>query len=634
MLFFSSVVTDLKYLRWYETIFLIIFASALVVFSFIDFNAIKPDADPNMSIWKWTNDKNNGYELWERVISALSGVASFTGAMTVVMTAKGLYSLFFWGYINVVLYGTYAFVYGYTGDAQLNIMFYLPLMIYGQFRWFHNMKGPVVRMRFMNPLKWFLALSLCVGLGFAFYYEIPEFSKAIEGYYVFEDDEIPHRLDAISNALSILGQILLNGRYMEQWLFWITSNCIQIAMYAGVAGFGQDINILLMFSLFQLNALRGLYVWFSTNYNYWKKRKGLIVGKFYPFHNGHKALIEYGLANCDVLSVVIIYKDDETVSGTARYNMIKETFKDEINNHRLDLQMRKDTWNRDDDSAFWAKKALEFMDGFRPNVVFTSENYGDQWAGFIGCQHMMFDKKRERNFISGTIVRKNPYASWEHLPAATRNYYRIKLVFVGAESTGKTTMAKKIANKYNIPYVKEHARDYIQNSDRKTNHVDANGDTFITMNFMAKDFENIAKKQEEEISKACNTDSPIVVCDTDGFVTHYWMNRYLDYDRNVRSFKRIEKLLKSYSRDNTRYYVVSLIDENTPFVQDGMRDGEYARLAMDSLIKSDILSSTLPYTFLSGTYENRERQLEKIVSSYINPEVDLSDEMSNDVFEN
>ena len=47
----------------------------------------------------------------------------------------------------------------------------------------------------------------------------------------------------------------------------------------------------------------------------------------------------------------------------------------------------------------------------------------------------------------------------------------IKVVLFGPESTGKTTLAKKLARHYNSVWVREYAREYLQhkwNNQRKT----------------------------------------------------------------------------------------------------------------------------------------------------------------------
>ena len=47
--------------------------------------------------------------MWRRVMMGLSGGASFTGALCVVLITKGKFSSYFWGLINTSLYGLFAF---------------------------------------------------------------------------------------------------------------------------------------------------------------------------------------------------------------------------------------------------------------------------------------------------------------------------------------------------------------------------------------------------------------------------------------------------------------------------------------------------------------------------------------------
>ena len=51
------------------------------------------------------------------------------GVVCVVLVTKGKVSNFFWGAINSLLYGLFAYAYGYAGDAQLNLFYYLPLQV-------------------------------------------------------------------------------------------------------------------------------------------------------------------------------------------------------------------------------------------------------------------------------------------------------------------------------------------------------------------------------------------------------------------------------------------------------------------------------------------------------------------------
>src|SRR5712671_1349668 len=58
-------------------------------------------------------------------------------------------------------------------------------------------------------------------------------------------------------------------------------------------------------------------------------KKGLVIGKFMPFHKGHKALIDFAMRNCDELIVLICAEINEPIPAAQRYMWLKEA----LNNH-------------------------------------------------------------------------------------------------------------------------------------------------------------------------------------------------------------------------------------------------------------------------------------------------------------
>lgn len=261
--FFKSAIVDLKCFNRYELCFLIFFASLSIVLSIVDFNHIfKINDDPH--VLGWENDRDNGFSYGERIIMTMSGIISFSGALSVVLTSRGKLGSYFWGLINTILYGLFAWVYKYSGDAQLNLFFFLPMQFVGIYMWMNKRDEEETAIpRQLNWWQWIVTLAFTGGISVAFFYEIPEFSKALSGYYFFENDLTPHVLDAVTCGLSVTAQLLLLGRYADQWYFWILDDILQIAMFSGVAGFGVNFNILFMWCLFLVNAFYGLYCWLT-----------------------------------------------------------------------------------------------------------------------------------------------------------------------------------------------------------------------------------------------------------------------------------------------------------------------------------------------------------------------------------
>ncbi|CAF1034204.1 unnamed protein product [Didymodactylos carnosus] len=227
-----------------------------------DFNSLI-NKQTNRSLFKWTNDLNDGRELWRRILLSLSGLASFLNALYIVLVIKGKLSSYMWGVIAAIIYGVFAFAYGYVGDAQLNIMVFLPMQLIGAYLWSNQLDSELtIRVHALSILKWIFVIILCAALAPMFYWEIPAFSKLITKQYIFETMITPHILDALTNSLSVVAQVLVIFRYWEQYILWLAVNVMNIIMYSGLLQTPLDINLLLAWIVSSIYTLVGLYTWF------------------------------------------------------------------------------------------------------------------------------------------------------------------------------------------------------------------------------------------------------------------------------------------------------------------------------------------------------------------------------------
>jgi nicotinamide mononucleotide transporter PnuC len=259
---FRSIIPDLRHFPLPLTIFVIFFGAILIVFNIIDFEVLRNKT--GQSVLKWVNDEAAGVATWRRALMLLSGVASFTGAVCVVLCAMGLFSTYFWGVINTITYGLFSIAYGYAGDTQLNLMFYMPMNLIGIYTWYKRVDAEEVAIsRSLSWMQRLLVVVVCVGLGTAFYYEIPAFARAVTGVYFFEGQMAPRVCDASTNAMSIVAQVLMMFRFWEQWVLWIIVDIIQVLMYSGAVGPELNVNVFLMWFLFLCNAFFGCWRWWK-----------------------------------------------------------------------------------------------------------------------------------------------------------------------------------------------------------------------------------------------------------------------------------------------------------------------------------------------------------------------------------
>lgn len=327
-----------------------------------------------------------------------------------------------------------------------------------------------------------------------------------------------------------------------------------------------------------------------------KYNTGLVIGKFYPFHNGHKYLIETALKNVNSLTVIICQTDSYKIPAAIRSGWIKETFPG-IDIRILEHDAILDS-NSTSVSKIWATNTVQFL-GFIPDAVFSSENYGERYAKFMGSHHVLVDLERGRFPISGTKIRSDIHKYWEYLPKATQSYFLKKVVVLGAESTGTTTLAKDLAKHYQTVWTPEYGRLYSEGKLYAKNN-----------SWNSKEFLHIASVQNSLEDKLANSANQLLVCDTDAFATTLWHERYMGKEN-----KELDMLVK---KEKPLLYIVTDVD--IPFVQDGTRDGEHLRSWMHNRFMEKLKHGGAKFIVVSGNKHIRLKQavteINKLISIF------------------
>jgi nicotinamide riboside kinase len=177
-------------------------------------------------------------------------------------------------------------------------------------------------------------------------------------------------------------------------------------------------------------------------------------------------------------------------------------------------------------------------------------------------------------------VRADPVGRWWDLPRATRAGLALRVVLVGAESTGKTTLAAGLAGALRARggawgatrWVPEYGRAYWMT--RVAVERAANPLTGFDLDWRSAEFTHIAARQTREEEAAAREGGPVLVCDTDAFATALWHERYTGRVSPDVS-PRVDTL------PGRRLYLLADVAD-APFVQDGWRDGERIREAMNA----------------------------------------------------
>ncbi len=233
----------------------------------------------------------------------------------------------------------------------------------------------------------------------------------------------------------------------------------------------------------------------------------------------------------------------------------------------------------------WAENCTRLL-GFVPDVVFTSEDYGDPFAACLGCRHVLVDRARQAVPVSGTAVRADPFGNWDYLEPVVRAFYARRVVLIGAESTGKTTLAIDLAAALGTAWVPEYGRIYWEQKM-------ARGEPNV---WVPDEFVTIARGQCEREDAAARDANRVLICDTDAFATRVWFHRYVG---------GWSPAVDAVAREHRRPDLYLLTDIATPFFQDGTRDGELIREWMHRTFVDELTADDRPFVRVTGTPAER-----------------------------
>ena len=180
-----------------------------------------------------------------------------------------------------------------------------------------------------------------------------------------------------------------------------------------------------------------------------------------------------------------------------------------------------------------------------------------------------------------------------------------KIVIVGPESTGKSTLSENLANHFKTEWVREYAREYL----------DKNGtdDTFenlyeIAEGQLAGEDAGLKKLKEKGLDNISQNTIPLII-DTDMYVIKVWSEFVFNKCDN--------RVLSEIAKRKYDGYI--LCNTDVPWVQDSMR--EYPDLVTREKLfyyyKEELSEQTTPWTIITGCYETRTQQAIDFVNSLL-----------------
>ena len=311
-------------------------------------------------------------------------------------------------------------------------------------------------------------------------------------------------------------------------------------------------------------------------------RHGLVLGKFYPLHAGHQALVRAAAARCERVTVQVLGSSVESIPLDVRAGWVRAEHPD------VDVVSGMDEAEVDFDSPAAWDAHMPVIEGLLDapvDVAFTSDPYGAELARRLGATWVQVDPGRAATPVSGTAVRADVAGHWWALPPSVRAWFVRRVVVTGAESTGTTTLSRALAAHLATSWVAEFGREW---SEVRPGGFEAPWHT--------AEFDLVAREQARREDEAARTaPRPLLVCDTDVLATTVWHERYVGTPSPSVVALASERVPDLYL----------LTGDEIPFVQDGLRDGEHLRAGMHRRFREVLDAQPAPWVEVRGSHEER-----------------------------
>jgi HTH-type transcriptional regulator, transcriptional repressor of NAD biosynthesis genes len=310
---------------------------------------------------------------------------------------------------------------------------------------------------------------------------------------------------------------------------------------------------------------------------------GLTLGKYAPFHRGHRHLIETALAECRRVFVIVYPATRYTdIPLGVRAGWIRELCP------RAEVLEApdgpEDTGDAPEIERLQEAFLLRFLAGRRVDAFYSSEPYGGHVSRALGCADRRVDEARLAWPVSGSALRADAALRERFLDPPVRADLVRRHILLGGPSTGKTTLAAALSERLGEPWCPEYGREYW--FERQVDHR-------LTM----EDLETIAREQAALERRTAFAAKRLLLADTCPLTTLAYARYYYG-----RVSPALERTVDDYLRLPRSYW---LCGDDIPFEDTPDRSGPPSRAALQALNAEELDARGLSYRILRGPLERR-----------------------------
>lgn len=172
-----------------------------------------------------------------------------------------------------------------------------------------------------------------------------------------------------------------------------------------------------------------------------------------------------------------------------------------------------------------------------------------------------------------------------------------RVALMGPESTGKSSLSKALAKKFETVYVEEYMRTYLEKKweDKATlcEEID-----------IQKIVEGQIKLENEAIPKA----NQLIFCDTNAIQNLIYAEEYYPGFKNA---------TVSFCANNHNYDIYLLCNIDVPWENDILRDKPKEREKMFTIFNDTLCKRNIKFTVVSGSLNDRVEQTSSLIQKLL-----------------
>lgn len=328
---------------------------------------------------------------------------------------------------------------------------------------------------------------------------------------------------------------------------------------------------------------------------------GMYGGSYDPLHLGHLQCMIKAAGLCEELYIVISYwKHPSDVDIKVKIRWVYQLTKHLGNVHIITLEdktLRKSDYIQE----YWQEdcQIVKEKIGKKIDVVFCGSDYDESsfWnVCYPESEFVIFP----RDQYSSTAIREDLYGHWEWMPQVVRSHFVKKVLLIGSESVGKSTLTINLANYFNTNYLEEVGRKLSELSG---------SDLYM----LSEDFTRILLEHKAKEMRLIEQSNKVLFEDTDCLITRFFMGFLEDegIEENAILAEAIAKI--------NQYDLILFLEPDVTWVQDGGRSEEIAanRIKFSEQIKEFYHSFGFEFVSIHGDYGERFDQAVKLVNQLI-----------------